>query len=129
MKHAFFSLLAAFSFSCFAAESPLPSHTDLTHTILDFLSRIELCLNSCKDETSVKSAIPRLKELQQECGRIVEIQRSLPEPTIQDYMAVQNQMEAFNTVWGAIRDHIERLETERLMSEEMRQILHIAPRP
>lgn len=44
-------------------------------------------------------------------------------------MAVQNQMEAFNTVWGAIRDHIERLETERLMSEEMRQILHIAPRP
>jgi hypothetical protein len=42
-------------------------------------------------------------------------------------MAVQDQMEAFNTVWDAICKHIERLETEQLMTEEMRHILHIAP--
>lgn len=127
MKQIFLSLLCAFSFCSLADEAPATSHIDLTQTILDFLSRTELCLNSCRDAETVKAALPRLRELQQECGKIVETQRALPEPTVQDYMAVQNQMEAFNTVWGAIREHIERLETEKLMSEELRGILHIAP--
>ena len=111
-----------------AAATALPAnHVDLTTVIVDFLSRTELCLNSCRDAGSAAAAIPQLKELRKECDAIVETQRSLPEPTIQDYMAVQSQMEAFNTVWNAIRDHIERLENEQLLTPEMREILHIAP--
>ncbi|MBQ2868591.1 MAG: hypothetical protein IJE88_01040 [Akkermansia sp.] len=126
MKH----LLLAFLFApsvLTAQEVALPAnHVDMTTTIIEFLSRTELCLNTCRDEASVKAAIPQLQELKQECDKIVEAQRALPEPTIQDYMAVQNQVEAFNTVWNAIRDHIERLEQEQLLSDEMRNILHIA---
>ena len=127
MKHFLFSVLCAISFSCMANEAAVVSHMDLTQTILDFLSRTELCLNSCRDAESVKAALPQLRDLQQECNRIVETQRSLPEPTVQDYMAVQNHMETFNPIWGAIRSHIERLENEQLMSEELRAILHVAP--
>ena len=71
--------------------------------------------------------LPPSRSCRKECDAIVETQRSLPEPTIQDYMAVQSQMEAFNTVWNAIRDHIERLEKEQLLTPEIREILHIAP--
>ena len=127
MKKILLTVLSFLSLSCLAEETRVASHIDLTHTVLDFLSRTELCLNSCRDAESVAAAIPQLRELEKECGTIVEAQRALPEPTVQDYMAVQDQMEAFNTVWDAICKHIERLETEQLMTEEMRHILHIAP--
>lgn len=127
MKNFLLTLLSFLSLSCLAEETGAASHIDLTHTVLDFLSRTELCLNACRDAESVAAAIPQLRELEKECGTIVEAQRALPEPTVQDYMAVQDQMEAFNTVWDAICKHIERLETEQLMTEEMRHILHIAP--
>lgn len=124
MKHLFLALALAFSAS---AQSPAPTnHVDLTTAIIEFLSRTELCLNSCQDEASAQAAIPRLQELKKECDTLVETQRALPEPTIQDYMAVQTRMEAFNTIWNAIRNHIERLEQAGLMSQEMRNILHIA---
>ena len=130
MKSFILSLVCACVGLCSAAEEAAApaSHIDLTYTILDFLSRTELCLNSCRDAESVKAALPQLRELQQECAHIVATQQELPEPTIQDYMAVQNQMESFNTIWDAIRNHIERLETEKLLSDEMREILRIAPK-
>ena len=109
-----------------ALASP-SNHVDMTSAILDFLSRTELCLNSCRDAASAAEAIPHLKELKQECAQLAETQRQLPEPTVQDYMAVQNQMEAFNTLWTAIRNHIERMEQEQILTAELREILHIAP--
>lgn len=127
MKSFILATLLAASIATAQEQAVPANHVDLTTTIIDFLSRTELCLNSCRDEASAKAAIPQLQELKKECDRIVETQKGLPEPTIQDYMAVQNQMGAFNTVWQAIRDHIERLEQDRLMSQEMRDILHIAP--
>lgn len=125
------NLLLAIIFASSAwasSEQALPAnHVDLTSSIIEFLSRTELCLNSCRDDESAKAAVSQLQQLKAECDKLVEIQQNLPEPTIQDYMAVQNQMEAFNTVWNAIRDHIERLEADKIMTQEMRDILHIAP--
>lgn len=127
MKNFFLVVLLASSLAT-AQNLPAPAnHVDMTAVIIDFLSRTELCLNSCRDEASAKAAIPQLQALKKECDSIVETQRNLPEPTIQDYMAVQDQMATFNTVWSAICDHIERLEQENLMSQELRAILHIAP--
>lgn len=109
------------------AQAELPAnHVDLSSAIIDFLSRTELCLNTCHSKESVQAAIPQLKELKAECQRIVEMQRSLPEPTVQDFMAVQHQMEAFNTVWNAIRAHISRLETQGLLTAEFCEIVGIA---
>ena len=128
MKHCLFALnFALVSLGTALAQDIADNHVDLTSNIIDFLSRTEICLNSCRDADSVNAALTQLQQLKQECDKLVEVQRSLPEPTIQDYMAVQNQMETFSTIWNAIRDHIERLESEHLMTPELRQILHIAP--
>ncbi len=127
MKHLLLSIaFGMIAFSATARELP-SNHVDLTDSILDFLSRTELCLNSCNDEQSIAAALPQLQQLKEECGRLVDAQRALPEPTVQDYMAVQNKMEAFNTIWNAIRNHIERLEDNKLMTPELREILRIAP--
>ena len=128
MKHSLFLFLGFLCITCcHAADMPSASHMDHTHKILDFLSRTELCLNSCRNAESAAASLPQLRELEKECAQLVESQRALPEPTVQDYMAVQDQMEAFNTIWEAICKHIERLESEQLISEEMRNILRIAP--
>lgn len=125
MRHILLALLFSFEVS---AQTGVPAnHVDLTTAIIEFLSRTELCLNACRDNNSAKASIPQLQKLKKECDSLVETQRALPEPTIQDYMAVQDQMEAFNTVWNAIRNHIERLEQAGLLTQEMRDILHIAP--
>lgn len=109
------------------AQASASNHVDMTSAILDFLSRTELCLNSCRDAASAQAAIPQLQALKEECSILVKEQQNLPEPTIQDYMAVQNKMEVFTTIWNAIRNHIERMEQARILSPELRQILQIAP--
>ncbi len=112
----------------FASAQEMPTnHADMAKAILSFLSRTEQCLNSCQDEESVKAAIPRLKELKAECDKLAAVQQQLSEPTVQDYMTEHNNAAAFNTIWKALRAHIERLETAQIMTPEMRDILYIAP--
>lgn len=127
MRRFLYSLILALSCVAFAAQKLPDNHVDLTSCVLDFLSRTELCLGSCQDAASVQAALPQLKELKNECAQIIAKQQALPEPTVQDYMAVQNQMEAFNTIWNAIRAHIARLEESNLMNPELRDILRVAP--
>lgn len=110
-----------------SAQEPPSNHADMAKAILDFLSRTELCLNSCQDAESAKAAIPQLKKLKAECDRLAAAQQMLPEPTVQDYMTEHNNAATFNTIWKAIRAHIERLETAQIMTREMRDILYIAP--
>ena len=121
-----FLLTLILASSIFAQEELPANNVDLSSFIIDFLSRTELCLNSCQSKETVQAAIPQLKELKAECQRIVEMQRSLPEPTVQDFMAVQHQMEAFNLVWNAIRAHITRLENQGLLTAEICEIVGIA---
>ena len=127
MKHCILTVIFVVCSFCASAQNKQTNHVDLTTTIIEFLSRTELCLNACQDAASVQAAIPQLQELKKECDSIVETQKALPEPTVQDYMAVQQHMEAFSTVWTAICNHIERLEEAGLMTPEMRKILFIAP--
>lgn len=127
MRSLLFSFFLAGCAFCVSAQDAPSNHVDMTAQILDFLSRTELCLNSCTDEASAKAAIPQLHLLKQECDKLVASQKALPEPTVQDYMAVQHQMESFNTIWKAIRSHIERMQSEGLMSPEIAAILLISP--
>ena len=110
-----------------SAQEPPSNHADMAKAILSFLSRTELCLNSCQDAESAKAASPQLKKLKAECDRLAAAQQLLPEPTVQDYMTEHNNAATFNTIWKAIRAHIERLETAQIMTREMRDILYIAP--
>lgn len=103
------------------------SHSDLARALTDFLSRTELCLRSCTDAASVQAAMPRLRELAQEARRLADAQDALPEPTTQDYMASQELALQFLPVWKAIRAHLERLEKDGLMTDELRRLLQTGP--
>lgn len=106
-----------------APEASLESHRDLAHAITDFLSRTEVCLRGCTDAASVQAALPQLRELAQEARRLADAQATLPEPTMQDYMASQELALQFLPIWKAIRAHVERLEKDGLMTDELRALL------
>ena len=106
-----------------APTSSLESHRDLAHAITDFLSRTEVCLRGCTDAASVQTALPKLRELAQEARRLADAQAALPEPTMQDYMASQELALQFLPIWKAIRAHVERLEKDGLMTDELRALL------
>ena len=101
----------------------LESHRDLAHAITGFLSRTEVCLRGCTDAASVQAALPKLRELAQEARRLEDAQAALPEPTMQDYMASQELALQFLPIWKAIRAHMERLEKDGLMTDELRALL------
>ena len=103
------------------------SHSDLARALTDFLSCTELCLRSCTDAASVQAAMPRLRELAQEARRLADAQDALPEPTTQDYMASQELALQFLPIWKAIRAHLERLEKDGLMTDELRRLLQTGP--
>ena len=106
-----------------APTASLESHRDLAHAITDFLSRTEVCLRGCTDAASVQAALPKLRELAQEARRLADAQAALPEPTTQDYMASQELALQFLPIWKAIRAHVERLEKDGLMTDELRALL------
>lgn len=107
-----------------AAQPAAPeSHSDLARALTDFLSRTELCLRSCTDAAAVQAAMPRLRELAQEARRLADAQSALPEPTTQDYMASQELALQFLPIWKAIRAHLERMEKDGLMTDELRRLL------
>lgn len=106
-----------------APSASLESHRDLAHAITDFLSRTEVCLRGCTDAASIQAALPRLRELAQEARRLADAQAALPEPTMQDYMASQELALQFLPIWKAIRAHMERLERDGLMTDELRALL------
>lgn len=108
-----------------AGEVPT-SHQDMAEALLDFLSRTELCLQSCTDKESVSAAIPKLKQLAEEADKLAAAQAALPEPTVQDFMAVQNKMGTFDTICKAIQSHLLRLSEQGLLTDECRQILKIS---
>lgn len=110
-----------------AAEPESPAtHQDLAEALLDFLSRTELCLRSCTDENSVNAAIPHLRSLAREADMLAASQAALPEPTVQDFMAVQDKMGPFDTICKAIQAHLARLSEKKLITDEFRQILKIS---
>ncbi len=109
-----------------AADMQYTNHQDMAEALLDLLSRTELCLNSCIDAASTQAALPELRKLAAEADSLASAQAALPEPTVQDFMAVQHLMGDFNNIWSAIRKHIERLSSQGLLTDEFRQILKIA---
>ena len=98
----------------------------MADALLDFLSRTELCLNACKDKESVSAAVPQLRKLAEEADKLAAAQAALPEPTVQDFMAVQNKMGTFDTICKAIQAHLLRLSEQGLLTDECRQILKIS---
>ncbi len=119
------TLAAAIIVPVSAQELP-SSHRDMAEALLDLLSRTELCLRACTDEASIRSALPQLKQLEIEAGKLAAAQAALPEPTVQDFMAVQDKMGTFDSICKAIQSHLLRLAEKGLITDEFRQILKIS---
>lgn len=111
--------------SASAQDVPM-THQDMAEALLDFLSRTELCLRSCVDETSATAAIPQLRQLAAEADKLAAAQAALPEPTVQDFMAVQDKMGNFDTICRAIQTHLVQMSEKGLMTDEIRQILKVS---
>ena len=126
MKNFLLTVLSFLSLSCLAEETGSASHIDLTHTVLDFLSRTELCLRSCTDEASANEALPQLRQLAKEADKLAAAQAALPEPTVQDFMSVQDKMGTFDSICKAIQSHLVRLSEQGLLRDDFRQILKIS---
>ncbi len=123
MKSLLFIPIAAIAAT--AQEVPA-THQDMAEALLDFLSRTELCLRSCTDEASVNAALPQLQQLAKEADTLAAAQSALPEPTVQDFMSVQDKMGTFDSICKAIQAHLVRLSEKGLLNDDFRQILKIS---
>ncbi len=126
MKHSSIFPLVAIALVPAAAQEAPATHQDMAEALLDFLSRTELCLRSCTDAASVNAALPRLRQLAQEADKLAAAQAALPEPTVQDFMAIQDKMGLFDTICKAIQTHLSRLSEKSLITDEFRQILKLS---
>lgn len=109
-----------------AAPQPA-THQKAAAQLIELLEETEACLAGCTDAAGVQAALPRLHDLAYRAREFKEMQDHLPEPTTQDYIAAQELLGRFNTIWQAIRDHIERLKKENLLTPELRSVLVIEP--
>lgn len=126
MKSALFISIAGIAtIQAVAQESPA-THQDMAEALLDFLSRTELCLRSCTDSASVSAALPQLRQLATEADKLAAAQAALPEPTVQDFMSVQDKMGTFDSICKAIQAHLVRLSENGLLNDDFRQILKIS---
>lgn len=123
MKSLLFIPIAAIAAT--AQEVPA-THQDMAEALLDFLSRTELCLRSCTDEASVNATLPQLQQLAKEADKLAAAQAALPEPTVQDFMSVQDKMGTFDSICKAIQAHLVRLSEKGLLNDNFRQILKIS---
>lgn len=111
-----------------AVPTPPPTtHQEAAEQVTALLQMTADCLAECTDADSVRAALPRLRALSDEAARLRRYQDILPDPTTQDYLAAQNLLKDFNIALDAIGSHIERLRKAGLLSQELRDILVIAP--
>ncbi len=128
------ALLAPLAPLCCAAEQSqqapaLPAtHQEFIPALLELLEQTEQSLASCTDAASCEAAVPRLKELAARARQLSAHQQSLPEPTVQDYIAAHPHIAQFTRLWEAVSAHIERLEQTQLITPEMRNLLQLAPK-
>ncbi len=103
------------------------SHASIAQEIIALLSDTELVLNSCRDQESTAAALPELRALAARAHDIRTRQLSLPDSTLQEDIAIARSVPEFRTLWEAISAHIERMQSENLLSDELREVLRIAP--
>ncbi len=112
---------------CVAAADEPVTHFTIAQEVINLLAETELLLNSCRDADSVAAAIPELQKLGTEAQAIKQRQLSLPDSSLQEDITIARQVKDFQNLWSAIQSHIERLQKDGLMSDELRKVLCIAP--
>ncbi len=113
--------------ACYANTEQTDTHHTLAQEIINLLAETELVLSTCTDEASVQVALPKLQELAQQAQSIHSRQLKLPNSTLQEDISIATHVQEFQLIWGAICAHIERLEKAGILSNELRDVLRVAP--
>ena len=113
--------------ACYATTEHTDTHHSLAQEIINLLSETELVLSTCTDAASVEAALPRLEELAQQAQSIHDRQLKMPNSTLQEDISIAALVQEFQLIWGAICAHIERIEKAGILSNELRDVLRIAP--
>lgn len=103
------------------------SHISIAEHLVELLQHTADCLESCTTEATAAAALPTLQELQEQAATLAAAQAALPEPTVQDYMAVQNRANDFLDAKKRIQREIQRMQKAGILTAEIRKILCIAP--
>lgn len=103
------------------------SHISIAEQLVELLQRTADCLESCTTEETAAAALPSLQGLQDQAATLAAAQAALPEPTVQDYMAVQNRANDFLDAKKRIQREIQRMQKAGILTAEIRKILCIAP--
>lgn len=111
----------------YASEEAQVTHFSLAQDVITLLSETELTLSTCTDEQSVAAAIPTLRQLGERARAIADKQRTLPDSSLNEDLTVAPLVSDFQLLWEAICAHIERIENSGLMSEELKNVLRVAP--
>lgn len=117
------ALTAVAALSAAAQET----HQDVAAEMVQLLTRAAEVLASCTDDCSARAALPELQKLADKASQLVQRQSALPEPTVQDYMAAQDLAKDFLQAKHRIREQMERLQKEGLLTPEMGAILKWEP--
>ena len=115
------------SAACYATSENPDTHHTLAQEVINLLAETELLLSTCTDAAGVEAALPKLKELAQLAQSIHSRQLKLPNSTLQEDISIAALVQEFQLIWGAICGHIERLEKAGLLSNDLRDVLRIAP--
>lgn len=103
------------------------SHISIAEQLVELLQHTADCLESCTTEETAATALPTLQGLQEQAAALAAAQSALPEPTVQDYMAVQNRANDFLDAKKRIQREIQRMQKAGLLTAEIREVLRIAP--
>lgn len=109
----------------YAQSASEKTHQDYALALLDLLAETELCLAQCVDLESIQHNKPRLQELSEQMQELSVLLQNLPEPTIADYIAAEQQVSEFNTLWNAIKKHVQRLREAGFYSDELLAIIKL----
>ncbi len=103
----------------------ITTHTQYSASLVALLGKTLVSLQACQDPASTQAQLPILKQYQQEMDRLSRVLVKLPSPSAVDYVQAHDQLIEFNRTWRLISEEIQRLEREKLLSDELIEILKV----
>ncbi len=118
-------LLSSLSLHAVEEKKEITTHTQYSVSLVALLQKTLTSLQACQDAASTEAQLPKLREYQKEMDELSRALVRLPSPSAVDYVQAQDQLIEFNRTWRLISEEIQRLGREKLLSEELIEILKV----
>ncbi len=108
-------------------KAEITSHSQYSASLVALLEKTLASLQACQDAESVEKQLPILKTYQQEMDTLSRVLTKLPTPSAVDYVQAEEHLLSFNKTWRLISEEIERLGRQRLLTQDLLDVLKIQP--